>query len=704
MRALVRLQFGGCCSREAPCRVGLWIFSGQGCAGLCGPRYRWEEEDAEKAAAVLNDNVSDFDTLPWSWKECTILRIKDAYDFCLTNKPTRGESALGKEKAPEQKEPSTPYAERIFAAVGLQTGPHPARRPILSEELFESPRHTPELHEAVGVKAKSAPELSAILPPAPAVQQREKQGADPSGPLMKLPYPFTGYGAQVSSEDVIPFPPSPAIEDKEVPIEGEETHHTGEEEEEDGEAEDEEEGEEEEVESEVPSSERRTSGSMSSLGRPVVSRYPFQFRRPRGSMSSASHMSPQTHSTPYSTQSRSTQSRSTRHSRSTQSTGNVESSDSHSPRSNVSSNASPMHSSFSGSVIPMPPRHPQAQQVQRRARAGTVPVAGPSSTGSPSPVAFPGNRPRARTRAESMAPDPSMNYAPIPISSFESDGEDDHAYDDLDQSLIEVPEAEGSIEEAERQDSVGLLSAAPSPRASLANLRHRASNLSHRRSNGSRSHSGASRSTSRSRTNSGTSISEVARSRAQSFIQSIGAASRSSIDLVRSRTNSLVRLADSPYASTSSEAVVSSPENHTFGHPLREQWRVEEGMHEMSDIAESEVNVRIDHPEEATASSQQELHSARSNVSRSAASEHQSEFSIQTERGGLAISGRDTLAVPPLPGRMHRDESMPDVSTAPQSFITTPTSREDTTSSSGRTQRTWGTMEHYTQGADLHPM
>ena len=676
-------------------RIGLWILSGQGCAGLCGPRYRWEEEDAEKAAAAINDNVSDFDTLPWSWKECTILRIKDAYDFCLTNKPPRPESALGeKAKGQEPQEAPAPIEgiERIFAAVGLHSGPHPARRGVLSDDLFESPRHTPELEEVAVAKAKSPAELSNIIPPIPAVQQREKQGADPSGPLMKLPYPFTGRDAQVSSEDVVPFPPSPAMEEKEVPIEGERAHHTGDEEEE--EEEEEEEGvEEEEEESEVPSSERRTSGSMSSLGRPVVSRYPFTFRRPRGSVSSASHMSPQTHSTPYSTQSRSTQSRSTRHSRSTQSTGNVESTDSHSPRSNTSSNASPMHSSFSGSLIPMPPRHPQAQQVPRRARAGTVPVPVPPSPGSPSPVAFPGGRPRARTRTESMATDPSTSFGPIPIGSFESDDEDEH-----DESLMDVPEAEGSIEEAERQDSVGLLSAAPSPRASLANLRHR------RRSNGSRSHSGPSRSHSRSRTNSGTSLSEVARSRTQSLIQSIGAASRSSIDLVRSRTNSLVRLADSPYASTSSEAVLSSPENHTFGHPLREQWRAEEGVHDMEDIAESETQVPVPRPQsqsqqlgETSNSSSQELHTAPSTMSRSAPSEHPSEVSLQTERGGVPIAGRETLAVPAL-------ESRPDLSTAPQSFITAPTSREDTTSSSGQTRRTWDTMEHYTHGTDWHPM
>ena len=575
------------------------------------------------------------------------------------------------------------------------------------------------------------PELSSIIPPVAAVQQKERTGSDPSGPLMSLPYPFTGFGAQISSEDVVPFPPSPAIEDKDVTTEGEGTHHTGEEDEDGAGEEEGEEEDEEEDESEVPSSERRTSGSMSSLGRPIVSRYPFQFRRPRGSMSSASHMSPQTHSTPYSTQSQSTQSRSTRHSRSTQSTGNVESSDSHSPRSNTSSNASPHHSSFSGSIIPMPPRHPQAQAGgQRRARAGTVPLP-PSSPGSPSPVVFPGGRPRARTRTESMVTDPSAErtFGPIPIGSFESDGEgeDEYAYEhDLnDESIIEVPEAEGSIEEAERQDSVGLLSAAPSPRASLANLRHRASGLSlHRRSNGSRSGSGASAphsrsrtnsaSHSRSRTNSGTSLSDAARSRAQSLIQSLGAASRSSIDLVRSRANSLVRLGDSPYAyaSTSSEAVLSSPENHTFGHPLREQWRAEEGMHDhdMSDIAESEANIPLpssssgegegegegeeeeeeeqEEGEGETGTEELELHTARSALSQ------QSEVSLATERGGVPVplARAQEVAI----------ESRPDLSTAPQSFITAPTTREDTTSSSGRTQRTWGTMDQYPQ-ADWQP-
>ncbi|KAH9847788.1 hypothetical protein C2E23DRAFT_741008 [Lenzites betulinus] len=666
--------------------IGLWAVSGHGCAGLCGPRYRWEEEDAEKTASVYHDNVSDLDPLPWSWKECTILRIKDAYDFCLITKPARGGSALGKD--PQEREPSVPIEgmERIFAAVGVPSTPHAARRGVLSGELFESPRHgTPEIEEKADVPATPKPDILNIVPPPPVLQQKEKekQGADPSGPLMKLPYPFTGYGAQVSSEDVVPFPPSPEIPEKEVHGEDSEQHEGEEEEEEEEEAEEaEEEEEEEEGESEVPSSERRTSGSMSSLGRPVVSRYPFQFRRPRGSISS-SQMTPHTHSTP---QSRSTQSRSTRNSRSTQSTGNIESTDSHSPRSNSSNAPSPHNASFNGggTGIPMPPRHPQ---VQRRARAGTVPTV-PSSPGSPSPVVFPAGRPRARTRTESMATDPSAHFGPIPIGSFES-SEGEYEPDD---SLMDVPEAEGSLEEAERQDSVGLLSNAPSPRVSLVNLRHRASALSlHRRSNGSRSGSNASHthsnSNSRSRTTSGTG-SESARSRAQSFIQSLGAASRSSIDLVRSRANSLARLSDSPYASTSSDAILSSPENHTFGHPLREQWRAEEAVHDISDIAEAEVPLPPSQPGSGSNSegSQPELHNARSTISQ-APSEQHSLVSVATERGGIPIAG---VAQEPT----HLD-SMPDLSTAPQSFVTAPATVGSATSSSGRTQTTWGGMENY---------
>lgn len=670
--------------------VGLWILSGHGCAGICGPRFRWEEEDAEKAISVVSDNLSTTDALPWSWRECTLLRVKDAHDFCLIAKPPR--PVPGATKGDDH-EASVPFEgiERVFAAVGLPSGNQPARRGVLSGELFESPV-PPEEGEMEGEKdvaSTSAPELSTILPPPVAVRAKEKQSVAPTGPL--LSYPFAGYPAQVSSEESVPFPPSPHTEEeREVPIHsaGEEAEGGDEEEEEE---EEEEEGEEEEVEESEGPSDRRTSGSMSSLGRPVVSRYPFQFRRPtRGSASSASHMTPQTQSTPYSrqshsTQSQSTQSRSTRISRSTQSTGNRESSDS--PLSNGASNASsPLGSSFSGSVIPMPPRHPQ---VQRRARAGTVPVM-PSSPGSPTPAATASGRPRARTRTESVLADTSMTFGQIPRSQFDSDSEMMH-----DESLMDVPEAEGSIEEAEQHDSVGLLSAGPSPRASRANLRRRGSGISHHRSTGSRSRSGTgSRSHSRSRTNSGTSRSDSARSRAQSLIEAIGAASRSSIDLVRSRANSMVRLSDSPFESSASDAVLSSPENHTFGHPLREQWRGDEAP--ARDVPQgADVPLPPSDPSSGSGSesqqgdSPQQLRTAPSTLSTSAPSEQTLELSAHTERLGVPIVRRLTTA---------EGESRPDISTANQSYVTSPATIQDTTDSSGRTPSSWGGMEQYPGG------
>ncbi|KAN0115689.1 hypothetical protein V8E52_006635, partial [Russula decolorans] len=65
--------------------LGLWIFSGYGCAGLCGPRTRWEEEEVGRATSIRSEKsesglaaamgASGADALPWSWKECTLLRV-----------------------------------------------------------------------------------------------------------------------------------------------------------------------------------------------------------------------------------------------------------------------------------------------------------------------------------------------------------------------------------------------------------------------------------------------------------------------------------------------------------------------------------------------------------------------------------------------------------------------------------------------------
>lgn len=680
------------------------MLSGHGCAGLCGPRFRWEEDDAEKTIAAFSDNFSDTDALAWSWREATTLRVMDAYDFCLTNKPPRSSFPPGeKDTTPADSKPGTaPFEgiDKVFAAIGLGTGPHAARRGVLSDDLFESP---PASAEA----AHDEPDV--VSPPPPVVHSRERRSVGPSGSLRNLPYPFTGAQAQISSEEAIPFPPSPEPDDGDSDAEGEEGGHVGE-----VGAEGEEEMEEgDEPESEVPSDGRRTSGSMSSLGRPVASRYPFDFRRQRGrgSLSSASHMSPHTVSTPRSNQtsttpSRSTQSRSTHLSRSTQSTSNRESSDSPYPRS---SNA-PSPSSLSGSGIPSPPRHPQ-----RRARAGTFPA--PSVASSPSPGVAGRSRARqradsARTRTESAITDTSMTFGPgaIPLH-FGYDSDEERPPDE---SLMDVPEAEGSVEEAEQNDSVGLLSAGTSPRASrtsLVNLRHLSGGAGHhRRSNGSRSRSGTnshsgSGSGSRSRSISTASRSESARSRAQSFIHSLGAASRSSLDLVRSRANSMARLSDSPYYSSSPDPIPSSPENYTFGHPLRAEWREgqegqSQGSRDVIDLSElpaahsaprsrsTSGNVPVI-PEETSTPTVTVRRRLTSDTG-SALSEPQIERTEQTDSGEPTVTASAPLEIP---GRaMRAAESMPDISTANQSLVTAPPTVQGTTESSGRTPSSWDTM------------
>lgn len=691
-------------------RIGLWVLSGQGCAGLCGPRYRWEEEDmAEKTAGPHSfaDNVSEqLDApLPWTWRENTVVRVYEAWEFCLTNKMPSRLGDMGEKKTDSERGEGMAFEgiEKVFAAVGLGGGPpQPARRGILSGELFQ----TPEKEEA-GTGIIEEPSLT----PPPVAQTREKMvtSTGTSSPLKKLPYPFTGYGAQVSSEDVIPFPPSP------VPPEEEHSGDAGDSHGEEGEeavVTDSGDGLEGELEeSDVQSSGRRTSESMSSLGRPVVSKYPFQYRRPGrgGSMSSASQVVSGTNfSTPISQHthssqpSSSTQSGSTRLSRST---GNAESSDSPLSNGSFSVPSPPTR----GSGIPLPPGHPRGA---RRTRAGTVPAIN-SPPSSPSPVVFP--RPRTRTRTESMVTGTTFG-GPAPLPGFEtSDDEEEDSFARHDESLMEVPEAEGSIEEAEQLDSVGLLSVGPSPRTSLTNLQQFGSRLSMHRSNGSRSRSAHSRSQSRSRTNSNTSRSESARSRAQSLIQSLNAASRSSLYLVRSRANSMARLSDSPYYSTSPDPMPSSPENYTFGHPIggptpqarpesrpddiSEALEIPLPLSESSSSSDSESDgmsdlqdQTIQHDREET---QATLRPRISALTGRAPSEHNSERSGRTEH----------LAVPiPIPRRSSQPQSHPygespsDISPANASFITAPATIEGRTDTSGRTPSSYGGMEHYAHG------
>lgn len=647
--------------------IGLWILSGQGCAGLCGPRFRWEEEDHEKSVSNYNgDGASEVDTLPWSWRICTRLRIQEAYDFCLTVKPPARWSGTEKkdEQGPLGLETSPPFeVEQVLAAVGLPSVPPLARRGALSEDLFAFPR------EESGEAPAPPPELSEIIPKVVKRSSKDKEMTGPSAPLLKLPYPFTGYGAQVSSKDQIPFPPSPGSrkEKRRSPLTSGSERPAQDDDEDDDNDEEEESEEEAEAEAEIEvevedNSEAppRTSGSMSSLGQPVSSRYPFQLRRPTrgGSVSSAAgtHSTPRTHP---STNTRSTESRA---SNSTQSTGNRDTS-SESPHSHGMSSGLSSPSSGYGSPIPMPPRHPQPGRG--RARAGTVPV-----LSSPSPIVY---TTPIRSRVDS---DHTETFGGGGCESFlseevddddeaEEDGEDDEeeAEDQDDEpQMMEQPVPEGPHEAAEGEDSVGLLGVGPrSPKSSMVSSRRRRGH----RSDSGHSQSGRSRSGSRSGSSSSRAGSAV-RSRTQSLIHSIGAASRSSLDLVqsmRSRANSsMARLEeDMAFSSDSrsrsgSEGVHSSNENYTFGvkPPVGQSSgsRLREAISSPSMYTPS-----ISAPSEATTS-------------------HLTARPTSREREV------EQLGIPRLPYGGQIDDSRPDISTAAQSFITAAATLEGTSVSS----------------------
>ncbi|KAF8465157.1 hypothetical protein DFH94DRAFT_360910 [Russula ochroleuca] len=572
--------------------VGLWTFSGYGCAGLCGPRSRWEEEEVGRTVSIQSEKsesglavamgASGADALPWSWKECSLLRVYEAYEFCLTLRAPRSEKSA--ERPPEG---GFEGIEKVFAAVGLggAAQPQPARRRMLSRDLFESPSGAPS-------RRNSAPngnghEQEVIAPPPEEALDHEKTTpeGDKDAPLKNLPYPFPGFGPRDSSEqEQIPFPPSPA-----VPDEGAGGHEDEEEEEEEVEGdivvEVEDEGEEEEEEfnprsSEEPSSfSGRASNSLSSLGQPITSRYPFAFRHPaRGGSMSSTGSPPFAFSRATATpQSKST---STRESHETRSTGNAETTPSSSP-----SGGSPVSAVSPGSSVPspqdprgmpMPPRHPAAG----RHRPATAP-----NPVSPTPEGgLTATRPRQTFEGHrrELRHERSIGSELLP----ESDRESDRA------SRSGQPSPDGSLEAREREDSVGLLSAPssqPSPRASLLGSRNgsatslaRLSGAFRPRSRSRNTSSGSGSGSASSRHNSHVSVSSASlalgRARTHSFIQGIGSASRSSIDLVLGRVTAAqqpgsplaagaVRLSDTSDVD-GSEGALSNPESHTFGLPV----------------------------------------------------------------------------------------------------------------------------------------
>ena len=232
--------------------------------------------------------------------------------------------------------------------------------------------------------------------------------------------------------------------------------------------------------------------------------------------------------------------------------------------------------------------------------------------------------------------------------------------------MMEQPEPEGPHEAAEGEDSVGLLGVPQrSPRSSNVSSRRRRGRRSDQSSTQSRSNSVSSRSRAGS----------AVRSRTQSLIQSLGNASRSSVELVqsmRTRANSsrarleedAVYTSDSRSRSGSASHASSSHENYTFGQPMLSPMRRASSQ----GLAPTASNVSVSAQSEAT-------------TSRFTARQELSPSEREAERTGIAISPRNA-------------ESRPDISTAAQSFITAPATLAGTSDSSEPGPSSWADASH----------
>ncbi|KAJ1304135.1 hypothetical protein OPQ81_008536 [Rhizoctonia solani] len=98
--------------------VGLWVLSGQGCAGLCGPRYRWEEESEwdEKGPAPERDELG------WEWRAHARERIQDAYELCTVRRQSW---------VPQQTTPRAQLHPLPDKGKQPETTPHQTPRPTM---------------------------------------------------------------------------------------------------------------------------------------------------------------------------------------------------------------------------------------------------------------------------------------------------------------------------------------------------------------------------------------------------------------------------------------------------------------------------------------------------------------------------------------------------------------------------------------------
>lgn len=468
--------------------IALWIASGQSCAGVCGPRYRWEEldrqewEDATNAGLAekygsgsrrhmslsgdstiggLDKETGDIaDQLGWQWRENTRRRVREAYEFCLLA-PLPRHRRRGSIAAPAPKDTDDSQSPTSAPLTALEqallASRHPGRK-HLGPDLFEQPAIGD--HDVI----QRVPS-EAYLPPT-----SQDHGAR-SGPNSKLPYPFPSYqpGAPIPRRDSVPFP-SPHDREGEEPEEvegGSQMEEVVDDEEgmypEDGDYL--EEGEADEM-GYLP--ERAASASLSSLGQPVHPRLQFLPHRTRSSASTGvggSYYSPRTSGYKSSTSNSGDQT-SPRGKGSGKSSGSQ-----YSPRTKKSSGSqqSPTTDSSNNPIRNiLPPPIMTGQRTDRR-RGGGGSTSHMPTILSPTMTE---DLTRTRTHSSHQATPGVYEVGPEPAQEYEGEG-DEQVVDDADDSAM----MEGA-QEGEHEDSVGLLSNAPSHQGSLANLRQRASSLS----------------------------------------------------------------------------------------------------------------------------------------------------------------------------------------------------------------------------------
>ena len=686
------------------------------------------------------------------------------------------------------------------------TNPTPTRRGVLTSDLFVAPSPT-SLANVSPATTAGGPDPSLWLGSAVTTPIAPPPAA--RTPVTMLPYPFPAFGSSApppqSTKPTLPFPittsPSPR-----VPQRSNQPHHafptpattvtslpfpltvapSSETQENDQENIDPDESHaahdyhEDDADFEQSFDDVRSedfagsgvgsplaSGSMSSLGQPLQSRYPFEVRRPvrgrgssasgvttsvisgvsgngqysireseRVSEASASFSSPSSASAsnsgygvPLNRSSiisagsraiRSQASRSTRFSAASEGVDQMGSYDERSlgevsdvpsnpgmagvgagggigPRGSLvnlvatrrgTTSSSPTVTGFASSFTPSTPRH-------TRKRAGTLP--------SPTKAAFDHSEPMpsgsgSRHRVSSVPSPPSptdrLFFAPMPGYEMYDEPQDDH-YSGGDD------EDEGSQEAAEREDSVGLLSTGPSPRASSTglSLRYRGSNISlPRRSGGSRASSNASTSSGsaalaavrsraaslispRSRRNSGQSptssasgSSQSQRSRASSLVPIGGMSSvpRSRLDSDAARVEDSSQYSDArSRARTSSGSASASASGGgsnygarggdlTFGVQI--DWTRDEPMSPSS----GQTNPRLSQFSAGTADQSSRLRPISSNMSFTGASRPASQVDPDVTIGMPSNTVAQPLSIPSA----NVNPSQPDLSSADASFVT----------------------------------